>query len=726
MLPVAQVAPPDAASAPMHATWHIRRRNMGIATRAPIVAAVLPVIAACSDVQRSAIPTAPTDSSSFVVGASGLRDDQIDSRDTYFAYYVTTTRVSTEEPTGVALFEEGAPSYEAPWQSYYSESGYDGSGQFRFSIWFGTSQDPEVASPPSLMRTVGNTVYMYDQGGGLLLEEPFYGFLDGNGLPAGTLANATARGSTYYDYPPPDLPEPHMIVGATRRVVREGDEAFRIVTEARAEIPMGTSKASSEAPPSQRTTKRFVRHTVPAIDDAQIGVEKRDVWLLESIEQEEMNSGMVGPTHKTRSTIRYVAKHVNLGKDKKREKAIERQGTALAGIGTLPAPAADPSPVFADPAPDCYSMPATQSVNPGYPSVVYQHGFNSNKEVWCGMRLKVRESNWVGFEQAYSLNSLHEIRLQAEDLVSRIAGSGQSGNVIVAHSNGGLVSRKAAQMRPDLISAVITIGSPHEGALAARFTQQQLTEKIVAQLPCVGNWLCWLQEFLASTMVNNVLTASVSAGNDAVPGSPFLQTLNTTHEQFRRASIEVTVPNRWAFARIAGDMTNQPMDIITDPALNGGNWVNTADRAYKAAWLLRILTTWIRFQTNDFGLGWTCGGSGYIYYWRPCFDGSYASYFWRADHWDSVVSVIDILTWYAIRILDFADDGWRWATMGRAPGDGFIDQASQRYPSFAPGAHVRAFYTLPNIQHSHVGETSSISVHSVLAGTLDFMGVPRK
>lgn len=106
------------------------------------------------------------------------------------------------------------------------------------------------------------------------------------------------------------------------------------------------------------------------------------------------------------------------------------------------------------------------------PVIVLVHGFLCNAGMWGPLNRKLAK---VGFGRVYAVNvdplyrNMEGCLESAHGKLIRILRreSAQS-CVLIGHSMGGVLSRMLALRHPDLVAAVVTIGSPHEGTELAR------------------------------------------------------------------------------------------------------------------------------------------------------------------------------------------------------------------------------------------------------------------
>jgi hypothetical protein len=307
--------------------------------------------------------------------------------------------------------------------------------------------------------------------------------------------------------------------------------------------------------------------------------------------------------------------------------------------------------------------------------------------------------------------------------------------VVVAHSQGGLVARRLGQRRPDLVSGVVTIGTPHEGALIASYPAEVLASTLgnAIEEPCFGTLctLAWeVTDAIAAGLITRGVGELVPAAGDDRPGSPLIERVNGRseyqYETFRRASIAMSVDPRWALFRMIGDAGSSRDRLLRNEPLRGQQYVRDTQRAYDAARVLRYMAMTLRWLATDYGYGWGCHQTGYSYYWEPCYNaGGYQYNWWQASYWYYVADALEHIGGTVVWVLDYLDRMWDSFTTGRVDGtDGFVQLASQHYPAYVPGAFpVRRFQV--NGAEAHTGETASQHVLDQLRPALDVAGLPR-
>ncbi len=114
-------------------------------------------------------------------------------------------------------------------------------------------------------------------------------------------------------------------------------------------------------------------------------------------------------------------------------------------------------------------IPASQTVVAGAP-IVLLHGYLSNRSCMWILAWRLRQK---GYQNIVALNfwpPFSSMEVLAHDLNAKIRALAQTSKdvVVIAHSMGGLVARRALSQDPSLpISKIITLGTPHAGTLLA-------------------------------------------------------------------------------------------------------------------------------------------------------------------------------------------------------------------------------------------------------------------
>lgn len=710
------------------------------------ITAAVTVVAGCRDMPSPAAPDAPPPFAAR--GAAGeLRDAIIDRNDTYFAVEVLTSRAGIPATQAAIRAAGGAASiyseqsYETLWSSTYVETGYDANGQVRFNVYRNPSSDPALQSPPSLIRVAGNMVEIYDQAGGLVHQEGFSSFMDGNGLPGGSMVHATPAYEPGCDYDASGNPDCdsndstfYARVGAPAQEHRMRNGALELVT--RLEPPKRVSEGTIGATASRSSTRRavevvhrYVQRTLD-ITDARTG--RRTAaprWLLATREvAHAIERDGRTDTLRTVSTYRYIAAHLHQSNQRERRRRLSDTSR----------PARPPQPRNANHSLGSSAKVANSSGSActevqlpggGTGRVVWQHGWMSSNDTWCPMRNALNATHQVGLDQAYTTNWKAPIDQQAGDLGNRMANHATP-SVLIGHSQGGLIVRSIAQARPELVSGVITVATPHVGAYLASNTRSYIAERMgQAANETIGTLMGGIVQAVLQEIASELLTwgidQTVPVANDVTPGSGLINRLNSTSEPFPRASIQVSVPPRWAIFRLIGDARTSRSRLGL--GLHGETWAGWAEEIYLSAHLLRDLAMHMRWWMQDFGSGWGCWEYYYQSYWPPCYDSSYASYFWAHSFWNTLLIAIEVIADVTISIMNRVDYTWtslttRGENFGRT--DGFIQYASQVYPD-VPGPFT-PFRFLAGNRESHAGETASQRVLDRIRELVPAMGVQVK
>lgn len=259
----------------------------------------------------------------------------------------------------------------------------------------------------------------------------------------------------------------------------------------------------------------------------------------------------------------------------------------------------------------------------------------------------------------------NQIDEQALELIDEIDVSGDSSFLFIGHSQGGLVSRSAIQQlvasgRSHLVEGVITVGTPHEGALLALTGTDGLRDFVhwflnEVKYVCRRNvMVCWQADLV--TLLTSYLVDYMVIPEALEPEHPFLARLNAHPEEFPRFGIESYADERWMPGRLVGDIFTGE----DDPYPRGRDVVAAMD--YTAFALF------------------TSGIIAYLYYDNLLI----ASQFWQA---------LTYMIWF--------NYAWDSLTSPNLPSDGIVQYPSQRYPN--PTILLEPIWG----GDSHTGETKS-------------------
>ena len=138
-------------------------------------------------------------------------------------------------------------------------------------------------------------------------------------------------------------------------------------------------------------------------------------------------------------------------------------------------------------------LPPGQATGPG---VLLLHGFSCNRGLWRDQLLALRRRGVpcmaLTLEPAYgSIDAYAPAILNALEQLRR---HGRGAPVVLAHSMGGLALRAAWRAQghsPELLTRVITLGTPHHGTRLARWGQTRNARQMRVSSP-------WLEQLRAS------------------------------------------------------------------------------------------------------------------------------------------------------------------------------------------------------------------------------------
>lgn len=227
----------------------------------------------------------------------------------------------------------------------------------------------------------------------------------------------------------------------------------------------------------------------------------------------------------------------------------------------------------------------------GGDGLVLAHGFKSDACTWYRM-----EKNRIGTHYPWgqrvveNTSSLAPYDVQRDQLIAKMP-STTTNYIMIGHSNGGIVSRRVAQLAASTgvrsVRGVITVNSPHLGAPMA----DGPVGPAVTMLAVTGAaraWLCSSNkrgcgELQAITSGDGLPAIANSLGthgllsNQLSPSSSFRNTLASASEPFIKSAVISHSPNRWLFMRVIGDAQCYP----DDPTCGGRARVAGTERFYR-------------------------------------------------------------------------------------------------------------------------------------------------
>lgn len=677
--------------------------------RGAALAASFSVLAACSDDGTS--PAPPPGGPSAMIAAP---DQQLDPSDSYVAMdisYETTTTMSTAQP----VYDPYTGSYTTTMTltsaSEYREveAGYDYYDRVRvnsFRLPDYADLDQSVANEVRTIRSVESSYTQYDANGyavaaqtpdGAVTTSPIsmLGNLYASSITSGVLIEDTGVD--------PNTPRPMGTAGMEGEVEFPDRRTMRITAplfgDAGGEI--GAQSADAGTPGRGTMVRTYGR--------------QGNKWVLSEVVMESRAS-----TDEAEFVTRQVTRYTNVrwrenpSEDAKRKAARGPRGTAPAApqtgrrasatgdyaqIQLIEEPVCayggggDPEeigtlayPICPDPGDGGGEEPPPPPPPPPGANVVLQHGIFSSGSTWARMDPWLSARYYFNRKEVPSLASTDRLYNQASSLIGRLDATGQNQFILIGHSQGGLISRNVAQRRSDLARGVITIGTPHQGALLARNSRLALNDFLTRQINrlffgCYSPYQdpgCYIANFLAGYAVNEVVRwgvdAAVPAQIDLQPNNAFVTGLNSTPEYFTRLGIQSHARKRFILSRLGGDAICNP----ENPYCGGRAWASYTQWAYNGFVGCSIL-------------------GGLLGYWNQAF--------WCA---------------YIAGRMDDIDRGWDRLTAPGMTSDGIVQGPSQVYP----GANRQ--YPINN-GDSHVGETKSDKTRDQLFVSLDvWFGVPRR
>lgn len=206
----------------------------------------------------------------------------------------------------------------------------------------------------------------------------------------------------------------------------------------------------------------------------------------------------------------------------------------------------------------------------GSQNVSFAHGLLSNPGTWSRMTGWLNQDFLFGTEVVPSLSSTDHISSQASSLESILNSAGGNGYVLIGHSDGGLVSRAAAQYYQGTTTptkGVTTVDSPNEGADIAGWASgevagvgawigQDLWDWIGCGSP-YDNWGCYIGALAFdggfAYLSNWAANTAVPVIGDITPSSSYLGQLNNFAESFTQVGVVSNTPQLWDEVRLLDD-----------------------------------------------------------------------------------------------------------------------------------------------------------------------------
>lgn len=616
-----------------------------------------------------------------------LQDQAIDPNDTHvvsdatlrYTTYVQTSVPVTDPVTGQSTSEL---VLSAPEESVRLEAGYDAYDRSIVNTYeLNAAPDPitDLADEARTIKTLGAQHNIYDG----------YGSRIPVAIPAGAPANSPMEGLAYQGS---QVTEGVLLDASSTEFVRSYSRGVRFsvsgqpgavehLGQDRIRITASIAEAARAAASGHAMARRFAAAAAAPQPQGRISrtYHKRDgKYVLEElvIESEEKTDKA---TIRGRQEVRFtnVKWKENKAEDAKRKELRDQAQTAPAAALVPAGPSANIErhcliDEYGNPCQDpgdggggggTYTDPCAPVA--GGQNVVLQHGILSNADTWKTTAPWLRCRYQTATEVIPSLASLDSHSSQSYDQMNRVDATQQSGFVFIGHSQGGLVSRYTAQRyagqgRAHMVEGVVSLGTPHQGALLARNLKQGGVDGMYHLLGAAGRcgtvFLdagCHITSYVTQRVldgwISGMLNAYAPATMDLQPNSPSVSHLNSQYEGFARYGIQHYPKKRWMPMRLMGDMGDH---------VNGPDWVRYTEWAYQG---LRVCN----YASIFFGQFWLTQACG-----------------------------------TAHRTMDSADRWWDRMTAPGMKSDGIVHGPSQVYPG--------ALEQLPiDGGESHVGETKS-------------------
>jgi len=491
-----------------------------------------------------------------LLGAAALsKSSGINSSDTYVTFDETTIYQVTFDSSN----SQGNSTPTPPWKrgagptrerTFHVEEGYDANGNLVLNTTF-------VNSVPSSNPPVRRVTLSSGQ----------LTFFDRNGAPV----NGTVPGSNKAQLglaPSAGLGGP-LLKGLAVQDIR----AYARATSA---VLIGDPDPALAPGTTQSVTLRMPVHGPGDGTLVRTFRQSSQGWVLAQVSSSRQTAY---GTMSTTTNYSNVFWHQNAANDLARTSAdhsrpnslpyarVESSSIAPTGAGTLLPPS---------------GCPPTVSKLSGAQNVVFQHGIFSSGCAWndstFSMVGTLNQEFSFGTEIVPSLSSTDSLSSQSSALVSLIQTTGGSNYILIGHSQGGLISRSAAQYfqghSPSTIKGVITVDTPNNGAFLALNGYSYLyagVESLANTITNdVGNLLfpVGCSDYyagpacaIATAILSNALAAVTVYGVnnawpatlDLVPGSGFLTNLNGQTENFIRVGIVSYSDQTWLIEHLGGD-----------------------------------------------------------------------------------------------------------------------------------------------------------------------------
>lgn len=683
-----------------------------VARRSRIAVCLAAVFLGCSE-HDPLTPPAVRGPSVPVGGAAAYAyDSEINYNDTWVSstqVIADTTTFTTAEPildpnTGQQTYSVTVGSDP---QTVQAVGGYGYDGQLRVT----TAYDANNAIETSTVRQVGDGTIDYSQNGETnydpLPQEPT--------AELGSLAYAQlvpsggggGGGSPCLDGCPLMMTrlapnQIHASANVGERIEVKDADHVRVTQAMPLEIPSAKTGASADVQ-ADKAAKREAKQTR---DYEKHGAD----WVLKHVRQESsVEEGGRSAKHVQHIEFSNVQFFTNKEKDKERKDAREKLlasasantggpsgwnspgelrpliacdaecgggGGSGGGGGTTPSTGYPYEPrvneiaqVASDESTNCNSGLGNQLL-------VLQHGFVSASDTWRPMHHWLCQRLQFGVIARKTTNWRDTYESQAGALEGKLNNDNYNFYygapvILVGHSNGGMVNRYFARNQGSFnIKGVVTVGTPHKGAPAARHLRTLVI--LFGWGPYPAAAICPYFGMAGCTRFGELATQPVSAYwrtlwdpvpvlNEMQPNSAYHASFNAQPESFQRYGIQSYIWQHWQIWKQNGDMKCFP-----EESCGGYKEVKKTDRIYHHS----VSCSIIGFFTMNWGKAFKCGlDAGFL----KAIDGLYNKYTRDGDT------------------------------------DGIVPKYSQLYPN-VPQTSQYEIYDGPH----HIGETKSLAVRARL------------
>ncbi len=532
---------------------------------------------------------------------SGLSQNSgINSSDTWAAFDMTTqiqaTSNSITRPTIT--------------QTFHTEIGYDANGLIVVNLW-PTGPVPSDAGGVSVIRLSGGNITVFDQNGAPIPYVPPVG-----NVPA--FNPLSLLGSN----PGSSILSQLVVSNIQQRAQTTNSQLSYSGSDALLLGPVTNSQTSDTAQWTYAPSG--------------------NVWVATQVV-----TSLAWPNFSATHTLQFS----NLHWSDNATNDAARANNGSTAINPPPPTASTPAAMTASSSSNC---PPNLSNQGGAQNVVFQHGTLSSGCTWWRMVPWLNQYFRFGNELVPSLNSLDNLTNQGNALINDINSTNAINYFLIGHSQGGLISRYAAQhyqsINSPAVAGVVTLDTPHEGAPVAGVPQGLLQNVLLGDMANVwgdvgcttayDNILCFLTDLQYSGMSAQLI--NIGALTDLVPGSAFLNNLNSQSENFKKAAVIGNTNRRWIEVRVAANLLGcNPEDACGERNVASiyGIVNDSLDVSYGIAELVCVFT----------GDQTACDIADYL-----------------------LRIILD---------MNLADFDYNYLVAGLAPEDGIVPSSSQNYPS---------------------------------------------